>query len=71
MQTILGLVAAGYGLALVPASFESLALQGVSFRPLLHEAPPELGCVALNIASNSTARSPLRDGFIEIIKSHL
>lgn len=71
IQTLLGLVAAGYGVALVPASFESVAMQGVSFRPLLHEAPPELGCVALNIASNCTVRSPLRDAFIDTIKRYL
>lgn len=71
IQTVLGLVAAGYGVALVPASFKHLGLQDVVFRPLLHSASQELGSVALNVASNNTAVSPLRDMLIETLESHV
>lgn len=39
MQTVLGLVAAGIGVALVPASVEKLGRSGVAFRPLLDPGP--------------------------------
>lgn len=71
IQTVLGLVAAGYGVALVPASFKRLGLEDVVFRPLLHGASQQLGSVALNVASNNTAVSPLRDLFIETLKRHV
>lgn len=70
IQTVLGLVAAGYGVALVPASFERSGLQDVVFRPLQHSASQELGSVALNIASNNAVVSPLRDAFVEMVKRH-
>jgi DNA-binding transcriptional LysR family regulator len=39
MQTIVGLVAAGIGIALVPASLQNLQRVGVVYRPLLEETP--------------------------------
>lgn len=71
IQTVLGLVAADYGVALVPASFERLGLQDVVFRSLLHGASQDLGSVALNVASNNTVVSPLRDFFIETLRRHV
>jgi DNA-binding transcriptional LysR family regulator len=44
MQTVLGLVAAGLGVALVPASVEKLGRSGVVFRSLRDPGPPvEMG----------------------------
>ncbi len=46
LQTVLGLVAAGLGVALVPASVEKLGRAGVAFRPLRDPGPPvELGAL--------------------------
>lgn len=39
MQTIISLVSAGMGIALVPASLRNLARTGVSYVDLLHDAP--------------------------------
>jgi DNA-binding transcriptional LysR family regulator len=43
--TIIGLVAAGIGLSPVPASVASLALPGVTYRPLTHAPAAELALV--------------------------
>lgn len=40
MQTIVGLVAAGAGVSLVPASVEKIHGTGVAYRPLKGESPP-------------------------------
>ncbi|HST43493.1 MAG TPA: LysR substrate-binding domain-containing protein [Conexibacter sp.] len=54
LQTTLGLVAAGIGVALVPASLEKLGRAGVAFRPLRDPGPDvELG--ALWRAEDSSA----------------
>ena len=39
MQTVIGLVAAGAGISLVPESVRALARQGVTYRPLDDGAP--------------------------------
>ena len=45
MQTIVGLVAAGIGVSLVPSSVERLALPGVAYRPVIRAPPVELAVV--------------------------
>ena len=39
MQTVIGLVAAGVGISLVPESVRALVRHGVTYRPLAGEAP--------------------------------
>jgi DNA-binding transcriptional LysR family regulator len=41
-----GLVSAGIGVALVPASTESTRLGGVQYRPLAEKSPPVLTALA-------------------------
>jgi DNA-binding transcriptional LysR family regulator len=45
MQTIVGLVAAGLGVSLVPASVSALALGGVAYRPIQNAPQAELAVV--------------------------
>ena len=45
-HAVVGLVSAGIGVALVPASAEALRLRGVTFRPLAEKSPPVGTCVA-------------------------
>jgi DNA-binding transcriptional LysR family regulator len=53
MQTIVGLVAAGIGVSLVPASVERLALPGVVYRPVVRAPRVELA-----VLSRRGERSP-------------
>jgi len=48
ITSVLGLVAAGLGISLVPESMRSIALEGVSYRPLKGPALPR---ALLNLAS--------------------
>jgi DNA-binding transcriptional LysR family regulator len=45
-HAVVGLVAAGIGVALVPASAEEIRLRGVEFRPLAEKSPPVGTCLA-------------------------
>jgi DNA-binding transcriptional LysR family regulator len=45
-QTIIGLVAAGAGVSLVPASVQQLALDGVAYRPVADAPDTELAALA-------------------------
>ncbi|HLY36210.1 MAG TPA: LysR substrate-binding domain-containing protein [Candidatus Limnocylindria bacterium] len=60
MQTIIGLVAAGIGVSLVPASVQRLALAGVAYRPVARA--PEAALAAIVRADNASA---LVTAFIE------
>ena len=62
MQTVVGLVAAGVGISLVPASVRALARQGVTYRPLLHSDAP---AVRLAMAWRSSDDSPVLGAFLE------
>ena len=53
MVTIIGLVAAGVGLSLVPASVARLALDGVTYRPLT--GAPDAELLAVTRADDNTA----------------
>jgi DNA-binding transcriptional LysR family regulator len=53
MQTIIGLVAAGIGVSLVPASVQRLALDGVAYRPVT--SAPEAALAAIFRADNDSA----------------
>lgn len=45
-HAVVGLVSAGIGVALVPASAQALRLRGVEFRPLAEKSPPVGTCLA-------------------------
>ncbi|MGA2469716.1 MAG: LysR substrate-binding domain-containing protein [Solirubrobacteraceae bacterium] len=62
MQTVIGLVAAGFGVSLVPASVGQTERSGVSFRPLADPSP----MVELAIAWRAGTHSPVRDAFLRV-----
>ena len=61
-HAVIGLVSAGLGVALVPASARKIGLAGVTYRPM-REATP-LACVA--IARRRTDTSPVVAAFLEV-----
>jgi len=64
MQTIVSLVSAGMGLALVPQSLSNLRRPGVDYRPLLDATPlVETGC-----AWRRDNTSPVLHGFLALLK---
>ena len=63
MQTVLGLVAAGIGLAVVPSSVAALRRTGVTLRPL--RGRPR--SVTLAAVHPRTTTSPLLDAFLECL----
>ena len=60
MLTILGLVAAGIGVSLAPASVAHLALDGIAFRPLVGAPHSELVAI-----TRTSEQAPLAREFIE------
>jgi DNA-binding transcriptional LysR family regulator len=63
MQTIVGLVAAGLGVSLVPASVERLALHGVTYRPVTGAPGVELAAI-----TRSGDRSPTVQAFLALAR---
>jgi DNA-binding transcriptional LysR family regulator len=63
MQTVLGLVAAGIGLAVVPSSVTTLHRDGVVLRPL-HGATRTVTLAAVHLRDRS---SPLLAGFLRVL----
>ena len=61
MQTVIGLVAAGVGISLVPESVRALVRHGVTYRPLDGDAP----VVRLAMAWRATDDSPVLAAFLE------
>jgi DNA-binding transcriptional LysR family regulator len=61
LQTVLGLVAAGFGVALLPASLALQAPPGVSILPLQSDAPDALRQLELFMAWDTRRDSPVRD----------
>ncbi len=64
MQTILSLVAGGVGVALIPASVQSLRNEGVHYKPLRERAP----VTGIALAWLRDSNSPVMDHFIEVAK---
>jgi DNA-binding transcriptional LysR family regulator len=65
MQTVIGLVSSGMGIALVPSSVRNLQRPGVRYRPLRgRPAFNELGILRLR-----NAASPLTDNFIAALRT--
>jgi DNA-binding transcriptional LysR family regulator len=67
MQTIVGLVSAGMGLALVPQSVSNLMRPGVEYRAL-HDATPQ---VETGLAWRRDNTSPVLQGFLELLRNHI
>lgn len=64
MQTAVGLVAVGLGVALVPDSLARGQRNGVVFRPIAVDAPPEMTVMDVVVGWDASKRSPVRDGFL-------
>src|SRR6478735_8259967 len=65
MQTVIGLVAAGAGISLVPESVRALARQGVTYRPLDDGAP----AVRLEMAWRRADESPVIAAFTTMARA--
>lgn len=59
--TIIGLVAAGFGISLLPTSFRSIQLRGICYRPL-----SGAGAATLMLAEHGSDHSPLVAAFIAL-----
>lgn len=66
MQTIVSLVSAGMGVALVPQSLRHLRRTGVVYRPLAQAAPT----IETGLVWRAAEVSPVLAAFIEIVRSH-
>lgn len=67
MQTLIALVAAGFGVALLPASLTTSARTDVVFRPLQVDASDALSRLDLFMAWNETRASAIRDRLIQAV----
>jgi DNA-binding transcriptional LysR family regulator len=65
MQTVIGLVAAGVGISLVPESVQALQRRGVAYRRLTNHAPT----VGLAVAWRSGDASPVLAAFLELMRA--
>ncbi|CAB3776676.1 HTH-type transcriptional regulator BenM [Paraburkholderia caffeinitolerans] len=66
MQTIVSLVSAGMGIALVPQSLRHLRRTGVVYRPLAEAAPT----IETGLVWRAEEVSPVLAAFIEIVRAH-
>ncbi|MEM5367385.1 LysR family transcriptional regulator [Paraburkholderia azotifigens] len=66
MQTIVSLVSAGMGVALVPQSLRNLRRTGVVYRPLREAVP----AVVTGLVWRTAEVSPVLAGFIDIVHAH-
>ena len=64
MQTIIGLVSAGMGIALVPQSVSNLKRPGVDYRPLVNRTP----LVETGLAWRRDNTSPVLHAFLELLR---
>jgi len=68
LQTLVALVASGFGVALLPASLAHEARENVVFRSFSVDAPTELQYVELLMGWNGHTTSLIRDKLIEVIR---
>lgn len=61
LQTVAGLVAAGFGVALLPASLAGVLPQGAVMLPLITDAPEQLLRLDLQMAWNARHALPVRE----------
>jgi DNA-binding transcriptional LysR family regulator len=64
MQTIISLVAGGFGVSLVPASVGEVDRSGVAFRPIAGSTPT----IELELAWRAGPGSPVRDAFLAVAR---
>jgi DNA-binding transcriptional LysR family regulator len=62
-STIIGLVAAGSGITLLPSSFDRIRMDGVCYRPLLDREATTM----LLLAQRGGEQSPLIDAFVALV----
>ena len=67
MQTALSLVAAGFGVALLPSSVQHLHRDGVAYRPLLEPAPR----TELAVVSRRDDPSPVLQNFLAVVQAQV
>ena len=67
MQTAISLVAAGFGIALLPASVQHLHRDGVEYRPLQEPAPR----TELAVVSRLDDPSPVLQNFLAIVRTQV
>ncbi|MGF6725036.1 DNA-binding transcriptional LysR family regulator [Paraburkholderia sp. GAS41] len=67
MQTIVSLVSAGMGVALVPQSLRNLRRTGVVYRPLRESVP----AIETGLVWRTAQVSPVLAGFIGIVQAHV
>jgi DNA-binding transcriptional LysR family regulator len=70
-HTIVGLVAAGLGLAVVPRWSAQARVAGVAFRPLLTPSGQPIRRLHLAAAWAADVRDPLRDRFLDCLEQNL
>lgn len=63
-STIIGLVAAGCGISILPASFERIHMEGVCYRPIADPA----AVTALLLVQRKGESAPLADAFVTLAK---
>jgi DNA-binding transcriptional LysR family regulator len=68
LQTLVALVASGFGIALVPAALASEPRGDVVFRPITVDAPEDLRHLQLLMAWSTTHHSPIRDRLIDEVR---
>jgi DNA-binding transcriptional LysR family regulator len=64
MQTIISLVAGGFGVSLVPASVGQVDRSGVAFRPITKAS----AMIELSVAWRAGTGSPVRDAFLAVVR---
>jgi DNA-binding transcriptional LysR family regulator len=64
MQTIVGLVSAGMGIALVPQSVSNLKRPGVEYKPLTNKTLP----IETGLAWRRDNLSPVLRSFLELLR---
>ncbi|RON58954.1 hypothetical protein BK667_01115 [Pseudomonas frederiksbergensis] len=64
-MTIIGLVAAGLGVSVLPASYQRMRIDGVVYRPLLD---PE-AVSAVWLVQRKDQKSPMAKAFVELLTS--
>lgn len=68
LQTLIALVASGFGIALIPASLAMGTQEDIVFRPIIVDAPEDLLHLDLLMAWNAGQDSPIRDRLIEEVR---
>jgi DNA-binding transcriptional LysR family regulator len=61
-STIIGLVAAGCGISVLPASFDRIRLEGICYRPIVDKA----ASTKLMLAQRADERAPLVEAFVAL-----